>query len=195
MTAKKRFRSLWVILHWLMAVLVFVTFGIGLTSLGKTSPAEGKQMPLTVHILLGIGILIIVIVRYGMRLLIFKPPRRTAPVPGVLSKKIPFLDLMSVYVHPLLYLFSGLMAVLGLAVAWQADLFQVLFSGTKGKLPADFFIFPARTWHGTVSLVLLILIGQHILAAVFHQFIKGENFIGRMWFIKNRPAGSVDQNE
>jgi cytochrome b561 len=52
-------------------------------------------------------------------------------------------------------------------------------------LPADFYVYPARTWHGTLSLVLMLLIGQHMLVAVFHQFIRGENFLGRMWFTKN----------
>jgi cytochrome b561 len=30
----------------------------------------------------------------------------------------------------------------------------------------------------------MLLIIQHVLVAIFHQFIKGENFIGRMWFTK-----------
>jgi len=195
MNSKKRFRSLWVFLHWLMAAMVFITFGIGLSSLGKTSPAEGKTIPLLIHIVLGIGILLIVTGRYLLRILVFKPAMRLSAAPGVLQKKVPFLDQLSVYVHPLLYFFSALMAVLGLAIAWPAELFSILFTQGRVKLPADFFIYPARAWHGTVSLLLLILIAQHVLAAVFHQFIKGENFIGRMWFVKSRPAGDVEPKQ
>ena len=52
-------------------------------------------------------------------------------------------------------------------------------------LPASFYVYPARVWHGTLSLILALLIVQHILVAVYHQFIKGENYLGRMWFNKS----------
>ena len=184
MTKKKRFRPLWVSLHWIMAVLVLITFGIGLTSLGKTASSTGKLLPLAVHMALGIAIFLIVVVRYLLRVLVYKPINHTSTIPGLNRKKIPFLDQLSDYVHPMLYLFSALMAVLGIAVALPANLFGFYVSQTDGQLPADFFIYPARSWHGTLSLILLLLIGQHVLVAVFHQFIKGENFLGRMWFSK-----------
>jgi cytochrome b561 len=86
---------------------------------------------------------------------------------------------MNVYIHPLLYFFTALMALLGLAIALPADLFN-----PGAPLPANFYIYPARAWHGTVSLILLLLIAQHVLVAIFHQFIRGENYLGRMWFTK-----------
>ena len=191
MSAKKRFRPLWVILHWLMALLVFITFGIGLLRLGKTASSNGMIVPLTVHMILGIAILLIVTARYILRVLVFKPPKRaaTAPAlnssqPGRYPKKTPFLDQMSVYVHPLLYLFSALMALLGIAIAIPADLFGIVFAHSGTQLPVNFYIYPARSWHGTLSLILLLLIAQHVLVAIFHQFLKGENFLGRMWFTK-----------
>ena len=73
--------------------------------------------------------------------------------------------------------------LLGLAIAIPADLFAKVYT-RSGPLPVDFYIYPARTWHGVLSLVLMTLVAQHVLVAVFHQFIKGENFLGRMWFIK-----------
>jgi cytochrome b561 len=74
------------------------------------------------------------------------------------------------------------MAVVGIAIAIPSDLFQIVFLGSKEPLPPDFYAYPARVWHGTLSLVLMLLISQHILAFVYHQFLRGENFIGRMWF-------------
>jgi len=181
MSAKKRYRSLWVFLHWLMALLVFVTFGIGLASLGKASPNDGKIIPVAIHMILGIAILVIVIFRYILRVLVYNPPRN-AKTRSIGIRKLAFLDQLSLYVHPLLYLFSALMAVLGILIAVPADLFTVVFARSGGQLPQDFYIFPTRTWHGTFSLVLMMLIAQHVLVAIFHQFLKGENFIGRMWF-------------
>jgi cytochrome b561 len=184
MSAKKRYRPLWVILHWLMALLVFTTFGIGLLSLTKTASPVGMFIPLAVHMVLGIAILLIVIARYILRVLVFKPPKRVGAAPGVMVRKVPLLDQMNAYVHPLLYLCSALMALLGVAIAIPADLFAIIFARSGGQLPLDFYIYPARSWHGTLSLVLMLLIGQHVLVAVFHQFLKGENYLGRMWFTK-----------
>ena len=184
MSLKKRYRPLWVILHWLMALLVFVTFGIGLTSLTKTANTSGIFIPLAVHVSLGIAILLIVIARYILRLLVFKPTKRTVSAATFSVKKIPLLDQLSVYVHPLLYLLTAIMALLGIAIALPANLFSIIFARSGGQLPVDFFIYPARSWHGTLSLVLMVLIAQHVLVAIFHQFIKGENFLGRMWFTK-----------
>jgi cytochrome b561 len=184
-SAKKRFRPLWVSLHWLMAFLVFFTFGIGLLSLANTPNTSAKFLPLGVHMAVGIAILLIVVVRYGMRVLIYKPQKRIATSPSALSKTKPFLDQLSVYVHPLLYLVTALMAALGIAIAFPANLFAAVFARSGAALPANFYEFPARAWHGTLSLGLMLLIVQHVLVAVFHQFIKGENFLGRMWFTKD----------
>jgi cytochrome b561 len=194
MSEKKRFRPLWVILHWLMAALVFGTFGIGLLNLAYKPNTADKLVPLTVHMTLGIAILIIVSLRYILRLLVFKPARRVANAQTVRLKKQPFLDQMSAYVHPLLYLFTALMALLGIAIAIPADLFATVFSRSGTALPADFYIYPARTWHGTLSLILMLLIAQHVLVAVFHQFLKGENFLGRMWFTGPGQGSAKDKD-
>lgn len=183
MTVKKRLRPLWVILHWLMALLVFVTFGIGLLSLVNMPNTDAKLVPLGVHMALGIAILLLVMARYGLRLLVFKPPKRSASAPAV--KKLIFLDKLTPYVHTLLYFCTGLMALLGLSIALPADLFSIVWAHSGMPLPGSFYIYPARVWHGTLSLVLALLIAQHVLAAVYHQFIKGENYLGRMWFNRN----------
>jgi cytochrome b561 len=186
MSAKKRYRSLWVILHWLMAMLVFGAYAIGLISLVNTPNTSGKLFPLAVHMSLGIIILLLVTARYIMRLLVFKPAKRAASSPSLSTKKKPLLDQMNVYVHPLLYLFTALMALLGIAIALPANLFSTVFANTGTPLPVNFYIYPARSWHGTFSLILVVLIAQHVLVAVFHQFLLGENYLGRMWFTRNK---------
>lgn len=184
MSAKKRYRPLWVILHWLMALLIFAAFGIGLLSLVNTSNTGQKLVPLAVHMTLGLAILLIVTLRFLMRMLIYKPVRRTASTPAISAKKNLFLDQLTPYVHPLLYFFTALMALLGVAIALPANLFPIVFGRSGASLPANFYVFPTRTWHGTISLVLMLLIVQNVLVAIFHQFLKGENFLGRMWFTK-----------
>lgn len=181
MTMKKRLRPLWVFLHWLMALLVLITYAIGLFSLTTPTNTDAKLVPLAVHLALGIVILLLVVARFALRLLVFKSSLRPAG-----AKKQIFLDQVTPYVHILLYLGTALMALLGLAIAIPADLFSIVWGGSGAALPVSFYIYPARTLHGTLSLLLLLLIAQHILVAIFHQFIEGENYLGRMWFNKNQ---------
>lgn len=183
MSAKKRFRPLWVILHWLMALLVLVTFGIGLLSLTNHPNTDAKLVPLGLHMAIGIVILVIVTARYILRLLVFKPARRAGSAASVpAKKKLILLDRMTPYVHILLYFCTALMALLGIAIALPANLFSIVWGRSGAPLPADFYVYPARLWHGVLSLVLMLLIAQHVLVAIYHQFLRGENYLGRMWF-------------
>lgn len=176
---KRRLRPLWVTLHWLMALLVLTTFAIGLLNLTTPTNTDVKIIPLGIHMALGIAILLLVIARFTLRVLVFKPSLRPAN-----AKKQILLDQLTPYVHILLYFGTGLMALLGLAIALPADLFSIVWGRSGAPLPADFYVYPARALHGTLSLLLMLLIAQHVLVAVFHQFIKGENYLGRMWFNK-----------
>ncbi len=200
MSPKSRFRPLWVILHWLMAALVFLTFGIGLFSLANNPNTNAKMIPLGFHMAIGIAILLIVTLRYGLRLLVFKPARRAGPAANSLARKKPILlDRMTPYVHVLLYFFTALMALLGIGIALPANLFSIVWLRSGAPLPADFYIYPARIWHGVLSLFLMLLIAQHVLVAVYHQFMRGENYLGRMWFApsprKSAPGELEPQGE
>lgn len=193
MSLKRRYRPLWVILHWLMAVLVLTTFGIGLWSLANHPNTDAKLVPLGVHMAIGITILVIVVLRYMLRLLVFQPARRAQPAAFSVAKKKPILlDRLTPYVHLLLYFLTALMALLGIAIALPADLFSIVWGGSGAPLPKDFYVYPARAWHGALSLVLMVLVGQHVLVAIYHQFLRGENYLGRMWFVKNDSPGGKD---
>jgi cytochrome b561 len=180
----KRYRPLYVSLHWLSALLVFLAFLIGLSSLANKPNDEAKLIPLGIHVGLGVSILVLTVARFIVRALMGRPVYRIERPAGMGRRKAPLLDILSVYVQPLLYLFTFLMAVVGIWLSIPADLFAILFLGSEKSLPPDFYAYPARVWHGTLSLVLMLLIGQHILAFVYHQFLRGENFIGRMWFAR-----------
>ncbi len=179
-----RYRPIYVALHWASALLIFLAFLIGLISLANQPNDERKFVPLGIHVAIGVGILALTIARMVVRSLMGRPAYQIRqPVAGK-QRKVALLDALSVYVHPLLYLFTFLMSITGIWLAMPTELFGILFLGSEKSLPPDFYAFPARVWHGTLSLVLMVLIGQHLLAFVYHQFLRGENFIGRMWFAK-----------
>lgn len=179
---KRNFWNLWVALHWLMAVLVITTFFIGLVSLNSISSPEKKWIPLGWHLVLGGAILLLVLARLAMRVWVYNKPLFWSEDKNQTPRQQFILDKMDKFVHPLLYFGTILMAALGIAISLPARLPAVIFFGSEGSIPADFSVYPARAWHGAFSTVLMLLVFQHILVAVFHQFIKKDNFIKRMWF-------------
>ena len=52
-------------------------------------------------------------------------------------------------------------------------------AGPGGRFSLTFFLLPL---HLDIALLLVILIGFHILAALYHQFIRKDHLIGRMWY-------------
>ena len=176
-----------------MALLVFTTFAIGLFSLANTPNTDAKKIPLGFHMAIGITILVIVVARYLLRVLVFKPgTSRANPAPrSPAKKKAILLERMTPAVHILLYFLTALMALLGIAIALPADLFSSVWLRSGAPLPADFYVYPARIWHGALSLVLMLLIAQHVLVAVYHQYLRGENYLGRMWFAPSPKSGTA----
>ena len=46
------------------------------------------------------------------------------------------------------------------------------------------FTLSMREMHGAVGYTLLLLVTIHFGAAMYHQFIRKDNLLGRMWFGK-----------
>ena len=183
---KRNLWNTWVVLHWLMALFVIATFAIGLSSLNSISDPSQKRIPLQVHIILGVVILCVTIFRYVLRVLVYKKPLLWKKEFMHTRKQQFILEQFDKYVHPLLYVLTTIMAILGVAIAMPAQLAGILFSQPPGQIPQNFYIYPARVWHGMFSTLLLILIFQHILVAVFHVFIKKDGYLKRMWFTGGR---------
>ena len=54
----------------------------------------------------------------------------------------------------------------------------------NGAMPKDLFVYPERFMHGNLAYIMLGLVALHVGAAFYHQFIRKDNLIGRMWFGK-----------
>jgi cytochrome b561 len=143
----------------------------------KGQPNDSAKIgPLSIHMLSGITILVLMALRLVVRFATRKPDTATTG--------FGFLDRVGVAVHWLLYVAVFAMALSGLGTSAQAGLPDIVFSGSGDPLPADFFVFPARLGHGFTSTVLLALIALHVLAWIYHQFIRRDNLFARMWFGK-----------
>ena len=177
MNSPKRYSPALVGLHWAIATLIFMALAAGFFLKGLPNTA-GKIMPLGVHMAVGILILVLLAVRLVVRL---STPK---PAPATTGNRA--LDVIGRLTHALLYIGAALMAIAGIGTAVQAGLFASVFQRSGAALPEDFFVFPARYGHGYLALVLLGLIGLHVAAALYHQFIRKDNLLARMWFEKKK---------
>jgi len=153
------YSTLQITLHWLIAALVAfqLIFGEGMTSVREA--AEEGVTPSSVdsavsigHYWFGIAILALVLVRLGVRLTQGVSPRPLA-TPN-------WMDWAAKLVHWAFYLMLFAMPVLGLLTIYVSDSF-----GDIHKLGKPVFI---------------VLIVIHVVAALFHQFIKRDGTLRRM---------------
>lgn len=172
MSKPARYAPLLVILHWLSAFLVIFMLLAGMFSL-KQMPNTGAKVPfLAIHMATGITILLLTVLRVLVRLSTQLPPAATSGSP--------LLDGLARLTHVLLYLGMIGMGLSGMGVASQAGLFESVFQRSGAPLPEDFFVFPARYAHGYLALGLLALVGLHVAAALYHQFVRKDNLLARM---------------
>ncbi len=172
-SAPKRYHPVHVILHWLIAI--FVIF-IVLSGTFVMSPMQNSaEVPLLgLHSLFGKVIGLLIIVRLITRFF-FKRPKPA-------DAGHPLLNYLSSAVHLLLYIGVFAMMFSGGALSMAYNLDGVL----KGSvaIPEDLFIFQPRFIHGILGNSMLALILLHFGAAMYHQFIKKDNLLSRMWFGK-----------
>ncbi|UCV17854.1 cytochrome b [Ferribacterium limneticum] len=170
----KRYHFALVTFHWLLAVLLLVALGMGslvLQHIPNESP--DKINALRGHMVAGGLILILTLIRLAVRL------KTSHPTPASTGNIM--LDRLAVLAHYGLYLLVVLMAASGIALSIQANLPAAVFAGTAA-LPASFEDFAPRLGHGLIAKALIALITAHILAALYHQFVRRDGLLSRMWF-------------
>lgn len=172
-----RYHPALVSLHWLLAFLIVFSLAAGTFSLKEIpNSSPDKVFALRGHMVVGILILVLMIVRFVMRF------RTSRPQPATTGSA--FLDRIAVITHYGLYLLVILMAASGIATSAQAGLPAIVFGGSGAPLPESFAVFTPRVAHGVISRLLLVLGALHVLAALYHQFIRGDRLLSRMWFGK-----------
>lgn len=163
-------------LHWLMALLIAVAYVLieqrGLFSRGSMERAAMVQG----HFWTGLTIFTLAVWRLTVR-------RRhgAPPVTPVLDR---WSALAATSLHVAFYLFFLVQPMLGLATAWT-DGKAVLIPFTNIALPALLaenkdLAHTLEDLHGTIGDVFYWVIGIHVLAALWHHFIRKDDTLKRM---------------
>ncbi|WP_333630778.1 cytochrome b [Agrobacterium cavarae] len=159
------------VLHWIVAILVFLTWPLGLM-IGFVKD-EVKLDFYLVHESLGFLILWVLLLRVGVRLYKLAPP-----IEG------PTLERIAAHsVHGLLYLFLIIMPVSGF-LATNAHGFPLQWFGLVpiwspiGKSPDIAPTFSAI--HEWSAWIILALVALHMLAVIFHHLIRRDATLYRI---------------
>jgi cytochrome b561 len=161
-------------LHWLIVALL-----IGQYIFAWTMPHIGRNTPVTtlisLHFTFGIIILVVAILRLVWRAFHAEP----APVDGV----PPWQVQSARVIHWLLYLLLFVVPILGWINASYRGMPIVMFGAELPRLVGTRA--PGWGWTGDIHTllayyVMLTLIGLHVLAGLYHYFIRRDRVLQRM---------------
>lgn len=163
-------------LHWLMAIMIALGYlAIEQRGLFERGTPERFAMVQT-HFWLGIGIFILAWVRITQRLK-HRVPRITPALPTWQAG-------LSYVFHFALYAFFIVMPILGIMTAWtDGKILYIPF--TDLALPAlmaenEELAHQLEDLHGLIGDIFYWVIGFHVLAALYHHFIRKDDTLKRM---------------
>ena len=162
------------VLHWLLALLLAMQFTLGFVA--EYGAVRWSEALLRLHFRLGMLILALTVLRLCLRLVMSMPAVDTEEPPGVHRARS--------WIHGLLYLLVLALPLSGHVIwVWMgAD--RTLFGGLEMPalfVPPDEETGRAVAWYVHVygAWILLGLVCLHLLAAMFHQWTRGDDFIAR----------------
>jgi cytochrome b561 len=176
-----RYHPLLVALHWLLAVLIIAALAVGYFVLAPMPSTDADKIGvLKLHMAGGMVILVLMLVRFVVRLCTAKPQS--------LNTAKPALDRLAAVVHYAFYLLVLAMVVTGLVTAVVSGINLIVFGDTGAPLPASLTGYPSRVAHGYLAALLAALIALHVLAALYHRFVAKNKRLARMGFGRRQTS-------
>ena len=164
-----------VLLHWLVALLIFAAFPLGVYM--HDLPLSPTKLQLfSYHKWMGITVLLLVAIRLAWRVTHQPPAEAAGPR---------WQQIAATAVHHLLYLLMLAVPLSGWLMS-SAKGFQTVWFGVlplpdlvgKNKELGDLL----KEVHETLNFILLGLVAAHVLAALKHHFIDRDGLLHRMSF-------------
>jgi cytochrome b561 len=167
-----RYGAMIIAIHWLTAALIIILLASGFRA-ADAADAATKAAILRAHIPIAIAVLTLTLVRlvwwWGF-------DRKPIPVAGS-----PHWQARSAQaVHLAFYVIILGMIASGVGMLALSGAAPVIFGGS-GALP-DFWSYRPRFPHGIGARLLVALLILHVGAALYHQFVRRDGLIRRMWF-------------
>ncbi len=185
---QRRYRSMVIALHWTIALLIYVQLGLG-WYFNEVLPDHSPQQKFLVgiHISVGLTLLLLVLVRIGVRLT-HRPPPLPTGMPG-------WERFLSQAVHFVFYVLMLALPFTGWALA-SGGKNPISFWGLPWpRLPGVAALLPDKAAHESLQhlhvyvliWVVVINLALHVAGALKHQF-DGRPVLWRMVPFLKRPA-------
>lgn len=165
-----RYGTVAMAVHWLSAIAILGLLWAGFTAANTVDEAAKIQI-LRLHTSAGITVLALTIFRICWWLFADRRPQEVAGVPRwqAVSARI---------VHVLFYLVIIVLAASGIGLMVLSGAGDVVWGDAVG-LP-DFREYGPRTSHGLAARLLVALTIVHVIAALYHQFVRRDGTLSRM---------------
>ncbi|WP_075259866.1 cytochrome b [Herbaspirillum camelliae] len=176
----EKYSRVQIFLHWLVVLLVVTAYvTIEYRDIGGKGTVTNSVMK-SIHFTCGSAILILMLVRLWLR--------RRLPPPAVRPVLPPFAAALATAGHYLLFILFISLPVLGLLNRYHSGKVWHLFwfTGPVAAVPNPAVAESLLHLHETLAVCGYWLIGLHVLAALYHHFIRRDNTLLRIMPDKRR---------
>jgi cytochrome b561 len=171
-----RYDTTTVRLHWTVAALVVVLWGLG--QIIGSFPTHVNDALRSTHVVLGAALAVAMVVRVTWRA--WGAPAIPAAETGLFGR-------VAHGTHLLLYALAAAVLALGFALIW-ADGDDIFGLFTIPTFQTSALLGPntrelhrsIRGWHGLLANWLMIVAGLHAAAALFHHYVLRDSILRRM---------------
>jgi cytochrome b561 len=180
-----RYHPVLVALHWLLALMIIGLLCLGFFVLANMPNNDPAKLGILVwHMAGGMFVLVLMILRLVIRIRSARPAAATTGSP--------LFDRLASMAHVSLYVIVFLMIASGWSTGW---LISGAFQPNGEPLPDSFAVLPTFQVHAALAALLTILVGAHIVAALYHQFVLKDRLFRRMWFGRRMIGPAEDRTK
>ncbi|WP_407114784.1 cytochrome b [Bradyrhizobium sp. LMG 9283] len=172
-STSERYGAMIVTMHWLTALLMIILIATGFRAANTVDPVV-KAAILGVHVPIATAVLGLMVLRIGWWWGVDRKPHPVAGSPR-------WQEHIARAIHLLFYVVTFGMIASGIGMIALSGAAPMIFGGEGALLP-DFWKYPPRVPHGFGARLLLALVALHAGAALYHQFIRRDHLLRRMWF-------------
>lgn len=171
-TENKKFAPSVILLHWLMALMIFGLYAVGLSVNSFAKPV--RPMVVNIHAVVGLALLVLLALRIVAR--------KATPTPDYPGSMGPIFRVAAAAGHGLLYLLMLVVPLVGLATFLRAG--RTLDLGLM-QIPSPFaanrdLAHQLQEIHQLLAHLLIATVVGHALIALYHQFILGDGILERI---------------
>jgi cytochrome b561 len=160
-------------LHWISALLLVIVAVLGL--LHDSWPRETQSFWINLHAVLGLALWLTVMARVAWRVRHHPPP--LPPGTGAFAQR------SATPVHLAMYGLLLVIPIVGIVTfVWHGRVFDfALFKVDFGVAKNRAIFHPTEDLHGYLAYALFALVGLHLLAVGWHQWVRKDGILRRMW--------------